>query len=468
MQIIYIGIKNMIRKERSMEELLYGRELLDSELPQNVQEAIKEKPFKVEITDSFTKQAGKYYCKRCQTIFTPVSKEHCICGEACGYCRNCLKLGKVRRCSHFYHLKEPNDFPIPKKEVLHWKGTLSEQQEKASKDIVETIKKNQTRLLWAVTGAGKTEMLYEGIAYGLKNKKRIGIASPRIDVCLELAPRIKEAFPHTKIAVLYGGMEEKYGYTQLVIATTHQLYRFKEAFDVLIIDEVDAFPFHSNQSLFFAANKAKKKISSLIYLSATPTLVMQKQVKNKKLLSTILPARYHGHPLPVPKLKACWNWHEKLLKAPLRTPCGKKIQQLIKEERRFLIFIPNIEWMLKLEKKMRLVFPKCSFASVSAEDPERKAKVSAMRNKEFQFLMSSTILERGITFPNIDVLVIGAEDGIFTESALVQIAGRCGRAADYPTGEVIFYHDGKSIAMKRAVKQIKQMNKLAKTRGLIQ
>src|SRR5699024_9347116 len=124
------------------------------------------------------------------------------------------------------------------KEVLHWKGTLSEQQEKASKDIVETIKKNQTRLLWAVTGAGKTEMLYEGIAYGLKNKKRIGIASPRIDVCLELAPRIKEAFPHTKIAVLYGGMEEKYGYTQLVIATTHQLYRFKEAFDVLIIDEV--------------------------------------------------------------------------------------------------------------------------------------------------------------------------------------------------------------------------------------
>src|SRR5699024_1833946 len=221
--------------------------------------------------------------------------------------------------------------------------------------------------------------------------------------CLELDLRIKEAFPHTKIAVLYGGMEEKYRYTQLVIATTHQLYRFKEAFDVLIIDEVDAFPFHSNQSLFFAANKAKKKRSSLIYLSATPTLVMQKQVKNKKLLSTILPARYHGHPLPVPKLKACWNWHEKLIKAPLRTPCGKKIQQLIKEERRFLIFIPNIEWMLKLEKKMRLVFPKCSFASVSAEDPERKAKVSAMRNKEFQFLMSSTILERGITFPNIDV-----------------------------------------------------------------
>ena len=104
---------------------------------------------------------------------------------------------------------------------------------------------------------------------------------------------------------------------------------------------------------------------------------------------------------------------------------------------------------------------------MSAEDPERKAKVSAMREKKFQWLMSSTILERGITFPNIDVLVIGAEDGIFTESALVQIAGRCGRAAAYPTGEVLFYHDGKTIAMKRAIKQIQRMNQLAKKKGLI-
>ena len=451
-----------------MKELLYGRELLFSELPKNLQEAIKEDQFKVEMTNSFTKQAGKYYCKRCHTVFTPVSEEHCICGKKCGYCRNCLKLGKVRICSHLYHLKEPNAFPIPKKEILHWQGTLSKQQQEASNDIVQTIKKDQTRLLWAVTGAGKTEMLYEGIAYGLKNKKRIGIASPRIDVCLELAPRIKKAFPYTNVAVLYGGMEEEYHYTQLVIATTHQLYRFKEAFDVLIIDEVDAFPFHSDESLFFAAHKAKKKRASLIYLSATPTPSMQKQVKNKKLLSTILPARYHGYPLPVPKLKACWNWQEKLLKAPLKTSCGKKLQQLIREERRFLIFIPNIEWMLKFEKTLRQYFPECYFTSVSAEDPDRKAKVRAMRNKEFQFLLSSTILERGITFADIDVFVIGAEDGIFTESALVQIAGRCGRAADYPTGEVIFYHNGKSIVMKRAVKQIKQMNKRAKKRGLLQ
>ena len=377
-------------------------------------------------------------------------------------------MGKVRRCSLFYSLKECNAFREPSNDLLAWKGTLSKQQREASDTIIASIKENEHRLLWAVTGAGKTEMLFEGIAYALKEKKRVCIASPRVDVCLELAPRIQAAFPNTKLAVLYGGMDEPYSYTPLVIATTHQLYRFKEAFDVLIIDEIDAFPYHSDKSLQFAANKARKTESSLIYLSATPSPDMQKQVEKNKLQSTILPARYHGHPLPVPKYVWCTDWRKKVLKAPLKTSFGKMVAEKIAAKKRFLIFVPNIEWMLACEKVLQKQFPNISFAAVSAEDINRKEKVQGMRENQFLFLISSTILERGVTFPNIDVLVIGAEDSVFTESALVQIAGRCGRSPDFPTGEVLFYHDGKSIAMKKAVKQIKKMNKLAKSRGLIQ
>lgn len=124
--------------------------------------------------------------------------------------------------------------------------------------------------------------------------------------------------------------------------------------------------------------------------------------------------------------------------------------------------------MLLFEKELQNLFPDIAFATVSAEDTERKAKVMLMRKDQLQFLVSSTILERGVTFPNIDVLVIGAEDQVFTESALVQISGRCGRSSDYPKGEVLFYHEGKSLAMKKAVKQIKKMNTLAKKRGLIE
>lgn len=451
-----------------MKQLLYGRELLLSELPVTIQEAINNGQLKPDVTSSYAKHSGKYYCKRCQSEFTLTKSGECVCGKDCGYCRNCLKMGKVRLCSQLYSLKECNAFPNPTKNLLAWKGTLSNQQKEASDMIITTIQKNETRLLWAVTGAGKTEMLFEGIAYALKKKKRVCIASPRIDVCLELAPRIKAAFPNTDLAVLYGGMDDPYQYTPLVIATTHQLFRFKAAFDVLIIDEIDAFPYHSDKSLHFAANKAKKPESSLIYLSATPSADMQKQVKRNKLSATILPARYHGHPLPVPQFVWCTNWRKRILKAPLKTSFGRKIAEKIASKKRFLIFVPNIEWMLACEKVFQQQFPDVPFAAVSAEDPKRKEKVQGMREHQFFFLITSTILERGVTFPNIDVFVVGAEDRVFRESALVQIAGRCGRSPKFPTGEVIFYHDGKSIAMKRAAKQIKKMNQLAKSRGLIQ
>lgn len=47
-----------------------------------------------------------------------------------------------------------------------------------------------------------------------------------------------------------------------------------------------------------------------------------------------------------------------------------------------------------------------------------------MRKGELDFLLCTTILERGVTFTDIDVLVLGAEDRTFTEAALVQISGR--------------------------------------------
>ena len=450
-----------------MEELLYGRELLWKELPRELQKAIQEEKIKVKIIPSYYVEKGIDYCQRCQTPLTKVKAEECTCRQACAYCRNCIKMGKVKKCSVFYSLVEPNYFSNYKQTKLSWEGQLSKQQEKAARTVRDTVGKKAEVLLWAVTGSGKTEMVFRGIEYALLQQQRVCIATPRVDVCLELAPRLKAAFPHTSICVLYGEMEEPYAYTQLVISTTHQLFRFKDAFDVIIIDEIDAFPFYLDESLQFTVKKAQKKKAAIIYLSATPNKKMKKDISKNKLEAIILPARYHGHSLPVPQLKWCSNWRINVLKRFHRTSFGKKVAQKIKSHRRFLIFVPNIEWMLALEKTIQKYYPEVLFTAVYAEDPKRKEKIQKMRNQEFQFLLSTTILERGVTFSNIDVLVIGAEDSIFTEAALVQIAGRSGRSPQFPTGEVWFFHEGQSLAMKRAVKQIKEMNRLAKKRGLI-
>ena len=80
----------------------------------------------------------------------------------------------------------------------------------------------------------------------------------------------------------------------------------------------------------------------------------------------------------------------------------------------------------------------------------------------YQFLITTTILERGVTFPAIDVCVIGADDKVFSSSALVQIAGRVGRSADFPSGQVTFFIGDNTLAISSAVRQIKYLNRLGR------
>src|SRR5699024_7856228 len=140
----------------------------------------------------------------------------------------------------------------------------------AANKIVEHIKWGKDILVWSVTGSGKTEMVFPGITKALQLGKRVCIATPRADVVRELLPRCQAAFKDVPIHALYGGSKDKYGTAQFMIATTHQLIRYKRAFDVIIIDEVDAFPYHADRSLPFVTKRARRKNGTTIYLTATP------------------------------------------------------------------------------------------------------------------------------------------------------------------------------------------------------
>ena len=79
--------------------------------------------------------------------------------------------------------------------------------------------------------------------------------------------------------------------------------------------------------------------------------------------------------------------------------------------------------------------------------------------EEFRVLITTTLLERGITFPDIDCIVLRAEHDVFNKSTLIQIAGRVGRAIGFENGSVIFYSKYLSKAMRQAKKEIQLMNK---------
>ncbi len=94
----------------------------------------------------------------------------------------------------------------------------------------------------------------------------------------------------------------------LVVATTHQLLRYYRAFHVMVVDEIDAFPYCADQMLQYAVKQAMKEKAARIYLTATPDETWKRKLKQGKQKGVIVSGRYHRHPLPVPLFCWCGNW----------------------------------------------------------------------------------------------------------------------------------------------------------------
>lgn len=447
-----------------LKEKLYGKELLLEELQVTKEEMV---PFLKAglITARIGIQPRKkgYICLRCGTDDLSLFGSYpCArCQQTCIYCRNCIQMGKISTCtllfrSHFPEETSFETYPQSENDILQWDGQLSLGQQKASDKIVEAIEKRRELLVWAVCGAGKTEVLFHGMAHALKKQFRVLLATPRTDVVLELLPRLRKVFPLTVISGLYSASTEKHLPASIVVATTHQVMRFVDAFDVVIIDEVDAFPYSLDSSLKYAVAKAGKRESATIYLTATPDPTLTSRVQQKTLPAVKIPRRFHGHPLPVPKLSWCGNWERKLKQKEVPKQVWEWCRVRIESGTPVFLFVPSVTSLQQVTDILKKLHP--NIEGVHSADEERLTKVSAFREGTIPILVTTTILERGVTVPRVDVAVIGAEQDIFTESALVQIAGRAGRSHNHPTGDVVYFHYGVTAEMNKAITHIKKMN----------
>ncbi|MFG6495421.1 DEAD/DEAH box helicase [Fictibacillus sp. UD] len=451
--------------DENLQQILHGKSLLFDELPfivERIQEHYENGY--LNYSDGVRKTKYGYTCSRCGNeknhLFASFSCFRCK-SDACVYCRNCIMMGRVSECTPLLSWTGPKVYWYEENNLL-WDGKLSSGQQVASQRFVDGVGGEGELLIWAVCGAGKTEVLFKGIEKALKLGLRVCIATPRTDVVLELAPRLKAVFPETLVASYYGGSDEMETPAQLVISTTHQLYRFKQAFNIMIVDEVDAFPFSYDKTLQHAVSQAVTPEHFTLYLSATPSNVMKKAAKKGQLSCVKIPQRFHGYPLPVPKIVWSGERRKKIAAGNLPPVFEKWLKKQVESGRRAMIFVPSVS-MLDTVTDIIKKHVSIQVDSVHAEDPLRKEKVQKFRQKDIQLLVTTTILERGVTIPILDVAVFGADHDVFSESALVQIAGRAGRSKDEHDGQVLYFHYGKSLSMVRASKHIKEMNKEAES-----
>lgn len=415
---------------------------------------------------------GRAICRRCGE--TELIQEDCYrCGDrSCWTCPSCREMGPVTGCQSIYARERAGRRAPLANPAAVFNFTLTPAQTKAADLLRSAVAApgGGDFLIWAVCGAGKTEVLLTGLAPALARGDRILLATPRRDVALDLAARVARAYPGVSLAVHLGGRhEEETPDPAVTVATTHQCLRFYTAFDLVVLDEVDAFPYHGSRMLYAAVERARLPGGRLLYVTATPPAALRRRLAEGDLPHVRLPVRPHGHPLPTPRL----------IKVPLpdsgtpwRLPAevASLLAAEIKAGRRVLVFVPTVVLAEAVGEALRAWGAERGIraGSLHAADRERDAKRESFAAGRLDLLVTTTILERGLTLGALDVMVLYADhEAIFDEASLVQIAGRAGRTAADPVAAVFFLAQRISRAMSAARDAIAAANEEARREGFL-
>ena len=331
--------------------------------------------------------------------------------------------------------------------VINLGYPLSKEQKNLSKQIVENYQNNIDTLVNAVCGAGKTELVYGVIAHCLSLGKVVAFAVPRRDVVIELSQRIHMVFPHNSVVSVYGGHTDKL-VADIVVLTTHQLYRYEKYSDLIILDEIDAFPFKDNKllnSMFFRAIKG-----NIVMMSATPSkdIIDYFSQGNRKILE--LNTRFHRHPLPVPETVILFG----IFKIPYLI---KTMRKMISEGKKVFVFAPTISRCESLFKITKFFVKNGTFVHSKCKD--RAQKINKFKKGEYDYLVTTAVLERGVTFKNLQVIIYNADSEIYNSQTLIQIAGRVGRKIDAPEGQVLFLVNKRTLEIEDAISTIRNKNR---------
>lgn len=422
---------------------------------------------------------GNSICLRCgeKHSITSIVCAECVDG-ACLQCENCLSMGESKLCRSLYALPDKTKLK-PVKTTYNMPFTLTPAQQYASDKLLSFVEKKTTKesLVWAACGAGKTEVTFAAVKQILSTGGKVLYTTPRRQVVQDLALRLQKTFKNIDITVLYGGSPDKKKASSFVIATTHQALRFYQQFDLVILDEQDAFPYKNNRMLHHAVKRAGKTESKFIFLTATPSKDYRERARNGKIESIKIPARHHGFPLPAPTMIIEKNLREKKEKITIPPKVLACLHQSLEVDlAQVFIFVPTIRLAspvaMELQKNLNFSFFdnfNCDWVQYShSKDPYREEKTKSFLEGDFSVFVTTTIMERGATVPRANVIVLFADNElIFDTETLVQMAGRSGRLDCYPQGKVWFAAAQTTRTMKEAEAWIAEMNREAKKMGLL-
>ncbi|MFV0499452.1 MAG: DEAD/DEAH box helicase family protein [Bacilli bacterium] len=362
-------------------------------------------------------------CNRCLNknvfLFEKIYCENCI---DCYYCLKCAHISIFKICNHTLDNLTFTNETIDYK--LKYKLTIN--QLKLSQSVINNIK-NRNIFINATCGAGKTEILFEVIKQYVNFNKKVCFVTPRIEVTHELYHRFNRAF-RCNFGIITGNKKVYTG--PLFFMTCNQLVNYHNIFDLVIVDEADAFPLANDQILNNGIQNSLSNDGRVIKMSATPLKI------DKNYLTLELFERYHKQKIPEPIF----------IKTSLH---------LLKEKilnKSWIVFFPTIRNLEEIYSEM-----KNESIIICHSKITRNIEKHNLTNETF-VIFSTAILERGVTFANVNVIVYNSDHKNYLTSTLIQISGRVGRVIPYTNGEVLFMANTKTVTILRAIKYIQSLN----------
>lgn len=374
-------------------------------------------------------------CKRCgnQDI------SYFYLGSKGYYCRKCVAFKRI--------LIEEDLKPLDyKTETLNsyyeFSYELTSYQLDASHKTLEYLKEGKNVLLKCVTGAGKTDIVAESISDYLRKGLKVCYAIPRREVVIELTGRFKKVFNKAKVTAVYGGHHDELT-GDLIICTTHQLYRYYQSFDLLILDEADAFPLSGNDTLMNIALRSCR--GQCVFSTATVNDFLNLYLKKMNCEEVNLYVRPSLKPMYIPKVLYMPNLFIYVSLICLLKKCPEQ----------GIIFVSSKKMAVFVYRILKPFFSVCY---VYSDYEKRNENIIKFRNGDYGFIVSTTILERGISLSKISIYVIFDRKNAFDTSSLVQIVGRVRRGLNSEIGEAYIISSVFSKDIRECLKQLKEAN----------
>lgn len=351
-----------------------------------------------------------------------------------------------RRCLAFRGQSELETFSTPVLAPLTMTYSLTKEQQAISNQIIECYHRSQSVIVDAVTGSGKTEIILGLIQVVLAQQQRIAFVVPRKDVVIELFHRFKSLFPTLSIQALYGGQTLN-PHQHFYVMTTHQVYQFQQQFDAMILDETDAFPYEGNPVLHALVKRASKGFFVLMSATFSPQFLANFEKKGWAIVR--LYQRYHGRPIPIPTIIYCLSMFQWLV-------ILFWIERFQQQKKRILIFVPTISQAESLYFILKWFTKKG--AVVHSKSSHREEFIQQFKRHELDFLISTSILERGITLKHLQVMIMHSDHPLMDEKTLIQMGGRVGRKSDAPDGKIIYLAEILTESMAKSIERLRHAN----------